>query len=132
MTPDQAATLLATHALTHNLSETARRLGLNKAIVHRELKRAGVVTAPEPKQLRNKRRPAIDWTSQHTEIELLAIDRVKVLLPTADLRDANRVYGTSDDKRYREEHPESVHGGQGAQVIVPVQIVITQQVEDAI
>lgn len=137
MTTDQAATILADYQLTGSLSQTARNLKLNKAIVHRALKKAGAVTQPEPESLRNTK-DKTDWAAawgMREQKGLEIVDKRLGLEPgdagAASFRDLSIWTGIASDKRYREEHPESVHGGAG-QVIVPVQIVITQKADDAI
>lgn len=126
MTPDQAATLLATYQLTHSVSETARQIGVSKPTVSRHLKRAGVAVAAEPESLRlTKKRTGsgVNWVEAYSRRETALLDLVDQKMDDfrpRELIGATKIIG---DARYREEHPESVRGD-GAQVIVPVQIVI--------
>ena len=128
MTPDQAATLLATYALTGSVSETARQIGRAKSTVSEHLKRANVQRPNVHPNAKTKTNWADAWGRR--EDTMLALIDEKA--PDAKFRDVAIFAGIAADKRYREEHPESVRGGDGSQVIVPVQVVITQQVEDAI
>ena len=126
MTHDKAAELLATYELTGGrVRETARQLGLAPSTVSEHLKAAGL--APRGVSPRK-----INWTAAWGRRELKTLELIDKKAPEASFRDLSIFSGIAADKRYREEHPESVRGGEGAQVIVPVQVVITQQVEDAI
>lgn len=131
MTTDQAAELLATYNLTGSVSETARQLGISKAHASVQLRRAGAVTKPEPQQFANKKQKT-DWIAAYSQRETKLLDLVDAKMDDFRPRELIGAVKIIGDARYREEHPELQRGGEGAQVIVPVQVVITQQVEDAI
>lgn len=123
MTTDQAAEILATQKRTGNLSETARIVGVHKSTVSRHLAKNGI-PAVKTQTAQATLQRKIKWIDLLSQRELAALKLLDGKGDDASYRDVGIVLGILDDKRYREEHPESVRGGEGAQVIVPVQIVI--------
>ncbi len=106
MTPDQAAELLSVYELTGGrVNETARRLGLAKSTVSEHVKAAGLVpedSRPSPRK--------IDWAKAWGKRESKTLEIIDRKADDASFRDLSIFAGIAADKRYREEHPESVKG----------------------
>lgn len=106
MTPDKAAELLATYELTGGrVNETARQLGLAKSTVSEHLKKANIIPAGSRQSPRK-----IDWAKAWGSSESMTLTLIKEKAPAARFRDLAIYAGIASDKRYREEHPESVRG----------------------
>ena len=128
MTTKEAAIVLATYALTGSVRETARQLGRSPSDVSRKLKAAGAAVKPEPASFQGTkkgRKPLnIDWAAAFGSRNVTMLGIVDEKMHGFRPRELIGAIKIFDDARYREEHPESVRGGDGSQVIVPVQIVI--------